>query len=133
MAPGYLQASVAILALAVSVLGGMFIFLWSVINKVREDMDRNVGELRNAQQAFQSQVAVHEIRANEYRTRMEVRVAELPTRQEMKDETREIHETIKSMESRVASSREEMRSDLRNMEGRILAVLRPNQRATDRG
>ena len=103
--PIVVQVILAILGVAVTVLGGMFMFLWSGIVKLRDDMsvsiDARAAEHRQGQQQLWSELRLADARANEYRARVEGRLGELPTRTEMKQARDEMREDLKAMEDRI--------------------------------
>lgn len=118
----------SILGLAVTVLMAMFGFLWTAISRLSADVKQDIarmddeqreglahtadaieakaGEHRQGQQQLWSELRLAEVRANEYRQRVEERLGQLPTRDEMQ------------------AARIETRGDLRAMEDRLLAVIR---------
>ena len=103
--PIVVQVILAILGVAVAVLGGMVMFLWSGIVKLRDDMsasiDATAAEHRQGQQQLWSELRLADVRANEYRARVEGRLGELPTRTEMKQARDEMREDLKAMEDRI--------------------------------
>ena len=103
--PIVVQVILAILGVAVTVLGGMFMFLWSGVVKLRDDMsasiDARAAEHRQGQQQLWSELRLADVRASEYRARVEGRLGELPTRTEMKQARDEMREDLKAMENRI--------------------------------
>ena len=103
--PIVVQVILAILGVAVTVLGGMFMFLWSGVVKLRDDMsasiDARAAEHRQGQQQLWSELRLADVRASEYRARVEGRLGELPTRTEMKQARDEMREDLKAMEDRI--------------------------------
>jgi hypothetical protein len=126
----YVPISLAILGAAVSNLGGNFGFLWTGITKLRDDVrhdvdqlkgeidskakehrqavdqmndaiERKAGEHRQAQSKLWSEIRLFEQRSTDHRSRIQERIGELPTRDEMKAARDEMRQDLKAMESRI--------------------------------
>lgn len=96
------------LSLVVSILSGMFLFLWAGIAKLRDDMrldietmnesiENKAGEHRQAQQQIWSELRLFEQRSTDHRNRMQERIGELPTRHEMKEDLKSMEDRIQAM------------------------------------
>lgn len=113
---GYIPIVLGALSISVTVLGGMFLFLWAGITKLRDDVrldidtmnnsvESKAGEHRQNQQQLWSELRMIDQRSTDHRNRMAERLGQLPTREEMK------------------AARDEMRQDLHAMEERIRGMI----------
>ena len=116
MVNDYVPVVLGGLSIAVTVLGGMFLFLWAGITKLRDDVRQDIdvmnesienkaGEHRQNQQQLWSELRMIDQRSTDHRNRMAERLGQLPTREEMK------------------AARDEMRQDLHAMEERIRGMI----------
>lgn len=91
---------------AITVVGGLFGFTHVRINQVRDELksdidtigaelDNRSGEHRQADQQIWSEIRLAEMRAGEHRQKLQERIGDLPTREEMKQD-------LAAMEQRLA-------------------------------
>ena len=97
-----IQLALGIVGVVEVVLGAMFTFLWNGVTKVRDDMSKNIdhvnttiearaAEHRQAQQQIWSEVRLFEQRSADHRVRIQEKVSQLPTRDELKAMEDRIH------------------------------------------